>query len=247
MEIINEESEIINYENKNIKIYSKIIDFGNNKKIIMSNFNKVEHIFNHFTIYKGKGVFYENNLLEKIKQMNIEGTYIDCGANIGNHSVYFLNFTKCKKLISIEGHDKIFDLLKLNLKNNNKENKEILNINKLIGETNNNNCFINLDDNNNCGTGYVNKEIGLKKEMITIDSLNLDEVSLIKLDVENYEFQVLKGAINTILKFKPIIIIELHNENPHYKEILNFFKDNNYISDGINYAKSPTFVYTYKN
>lgn len=90
MEILLSEEEIISYENLPVKVYSKTIDFGNSKIIKMSNYKLKEHIFNHFTINKGKGEFYENRLLEKIKQMELDGTYIDCGANIGNHSVFFL-------------------------------------------------------------------------------------------------------------------------------------------------------------
>ena len=45
--------------------------------------------------------------------------------------------------------------------------------------------------------------------MITLDSLNLDNVGLIQLDVEYYELNVLRGAIETIKKFKPVITCEL--------------------------------------
>lgn len=245
MDILLSEEEIITYEKLPIKVYSKTIDFGNKKIIKMSNYKLKEHIFNHFTINKGKGEFYENRLLEKIKQMELNGTYIDCGANIGNHSVYFLNFTKCDKLISIEGHDKIFDLLKFNIQNNNLDKKKTQLINKLIGDKNNFTHFINLQNENNCGVGYVNDKVGIKKEMITVDSLNLDGVSLIKLDVENYEFQVLEGAKNTILKYKPVIIIELHKTNPFHNEIVKFLDENKYKTDGINYAKSITLIYKY--
>lgn len=245
MDVLLLEEEIISYENLPMKVYCKIINFPDGKIIKMSNYKLNEYIFNHFTINKGKGEFYENILLEKIKQMELNGTYIDCGANIGNHSVYFLNFTKCNTLISIEGHDKIFDLLKLNIKNNNLENKKIHLINKLIGDKNDFTHFINLQNENNCGVGYVNDEVGIKKEMITIDSLNLNCVSLIKLDVENYEFQVLLGAKNTILKYKPVIIIELHKTNPFHKEIVEFLDENKYKTDGINYARSITLIYTY--
>jgi FkbM family methyltransferase len=236
-------NEITNYKNEKITVYTKIINFNNNQ-IKMSNLKENEHIFNHFTIHRGRGVFYENALLEKIKSMNIKGTYIDCGANIGNHSVYFLNFTDCNNLISIEGHDKIFDILKYNVDNNNIYKKKVNLINNLVGDKIDNSYFINLEDENNCGVGYVNKEKGLQKNMITIDSLKIDDLSLIKLDVENYEFQVLLGSVETIKKYRPVIIIELHETNPFYTKILEFLKIHNYESDNINYAKSPTFIYT---
>ena len=46
-------------------------------------------------------------------------------------------------------------------------------------------------------------------KQITIDSLDLDRVDLIKMDVECTEDQVLEGARETLLKHRPVIIIEI--------------------------------------
>jgi FkbM family methyltransferase len=46
-------------------------------------------------------------------------------------------------------------------------------------------------------------------EMIPLDSLHLQNVSLIKIDVENTENEVLKGAQETIRQNRPYIIIEI--------------------------------------
>lgn len=58
----------------------------------------------------------------------------------------------------------------------------------------------------NCGAHYIegSGEIPVK----TIDSINLDVCDLIQLDIEGYELQALKGAVDTIQKHKPVIIIE---------------------------------------
>ena len=45
-------------------------------------------------------------------------------------------------------------------------------------------------------------------EHITIDSLNLHTCDYIKIDVEGAEILVLMGAIETIKKFKPVIMFE---------------------------------------
>jgi len=45
-------------------------------------------------------------------------------------------------------------------------------------------------------------------ETMTLDSLQLNNVSLIKMDVENYEYHVLEGAKETLLKNRPILIFE---------------------------------------
>lgn len=44
---------------------------------------------------------------------------------------------------------------------------------------------------------------------IAIDSLALPSCGLIQLDIEGYELKALKGAVNTIEKYKPIVCVEL--------------------------------------
>ena len=51
--------------------------------------------------------------------------------------------------------------------------------------------------------------------MITIDSMKLDDVDLIKIDVEGYEMEVLKGAVNT-LEGVSYLMIELNNNTKKY-------------------------------
>jgi hypothetical protein len=46
-------------------------------------------------------------------------------------------------------------------------------------------------------------------EMVTLDSLHLENVSLIKMDIEYYEDKALQGARKTILRNKPVIILEV--------------------------------------
>jgi len=47
----------------------------------------------------------------------------------------------------------------------------------------------------------------------TLDSLNIPDVGAIKIDTEGYDEQVLEGAKNTILKYKPILVIETHEHS----------------------------------
>ena len=52
--------------------------------------------------------------------------------------------------------------------------------------------------------------------------------SIIKIDVEGHELNVLKGAVNTIKKHKPMILIEIHqfenSEIPEFIESLGYDK-----------------------
>ena len=49
---------------------------------------------------------------------------------------------------------------------------------------------------------------------VTVDSLELPSLGFMKLDVEGHEAQVIEGARETLLKYKPIVMIE-------YKPLLN--------------------------
>lgn len=51
--------------------------------------------------------------------------------------------------------------------------------------------------------------------MISVDSLGMDDIDLIKIDVEGYEMEVLKGASET-LKNTKYIMIELNNNTKKY-------------------------------
>ena len=51
--------------------------------------------------------------------------------------------------------------------------------------------------------------------MVTIDSLQLDDVDMIKIDVEGYEMEVLKGATNTLENVQ-YLMIELNNNTKKY-------------------------------
>lgn len=41
-----------------------------------------------------------------------------------------------------------------------------------------------------------------------LDDLSFDRIDLLKIDVEGWEFEVLKGAVNTIKKHKPVLLVE---------------------------------------
>ena len=49
------------------------------------------------------------------------------------------------------------------------------------------------------------------RERDRIDDLNLQQCDLIHLDVEGYEEKVINGALETIKKFKPVVIVERGN------------------------------------
>jgi len=53
---------------------------------------------------------------------------------------------------------------------------------------------------------------------VAIDDMNLSRCDLIMLDVEGSELEALAGAVGTISKFKPVVVIE-NKQLPHMKEL----------------------------
>lgn len=70
----------------------------------------------------------------------------------------------------------------------------------------------------------------------TLDSFNLEEVGLIKIDVEGHELTVLRGAESTIRRCKPHLLIEVWSKNR--KEVSDFFEEVGYKKTTLTEVKS---------
>lgn len=154
---------------------------------------------------------------------------IDIGANIGNHSLFFAKFLNCNKVHSFEPYPDNISILYKNMlpfKNKNKIYEIALSNIKgklpLYNSQKENFGGFSLHNYSNGSSFIVNDNI----DVITLDSLKLQNISMIKIDVENHENEVLEGAKETIMNNKPIIFVEnlyygypnvCPNPNPHEK------------------------------
>ena len=68
-------------------------------------------------------------------------------------------------------------------------------------------------DPGNVGMHKISKHGDHEIVTMTIDSLGLEECSLIALDIEGHEYFALLGGIETIKKNKPVIILEMGENN----------------------------------
>lgn len=50
-------------------------------------------------------------------------------------------------------------------------------------------------------------------KMICLDDLHIDNISLIKMDVEGFEMEVIRGGKETILRNKPVLIVEIFKDH----------------------------------
>ncbi|MBO7478386.1 MAG: FkbM family methyltransferase [Salinivirgaceae bacterium] len=140
------------------------------------------------------------------------GCILDIGTNIGNHTLYFFFECGIKKAICFEPIKSTFDILHKNVEINGLNEKVELH-NVAVGEDSGRSSVSHYDKTNIGSTQISLKEDG-EIPVISIDSLNIsDEIKLIKIDVEGFELNVIKGCIGTIKRYKPYIMIEIQNEN----------------------------------
>jgi len=203
---------------------------------IIINYNNDEHemyVYSDDADYISKMIkynrtFYEHELLTFLQNnFNNQKNIIDIGANIGNHSLFFAKYINCNKIFSFEPFIKNIELFKNNLSNY--KDKCIL-FEKALSEKECKMVLYNSQENNFGGFSLYKEpksfEVLSEIDVVTLDNFNFTDVTLIKIDVENHENEVLMGGKETILNNKPIIILEnsyyyfshiFPDPNPHAK------------------------------
>ena len=142
---------------------------------------------------------------------------IEGGCHIGSHSVKLSKLSK--ELICFEPLRQSNDLLKKNLKLNNCDNVIVYNagISDKLSKTKfawmpfGNVGASGLDDNPMGipgGASNIDSDESYDVDLNNIDYLGLEKLDFIKLDVEGYEPRAINGGINTITKFRPVIVLE---------------------------------------
>jgi len=149
---------------------------------------------------------------------------IDCGANIGVHSVEWAkHMTGWGVVIAIEAQERIYYALAGNLALNNCFNAraihaavsntpglmKIPNPNYLVPAS-----FGSLELKQRDGTEFIGQAIDYSEarmvdvRVITLDAFNFPRLDLIKMDVEGMELEALAGAANSIQAHRPMMLIE---------------------------------------
>lgn len=185
-------------------------------------------------INSGRAEPYSGNINivnDYIKQTKRCHTYLDIGVNIATHSIVYSKIFK--SVISFEPDDYNYNQSKENLLINNVTNVKLLN--KALGSKKG---FVKTEKHSNHSRGciftrLINDNKGI--EQITLDSLKLNNIDYIKIDVEEHELDVMQGAVETIKSNKPIIEFKYNGEsekfNVKYDDIKTFLNNLNYRFD----------------
>lgn len=158
--------------------------------------------------FLSKGEMWEAHIAHLIQQHAKAGTVVlDIGAHIGTHTLIASKVVGPEgKVYAFEPQPKLFRELVLNMRANKIEN--VYFYWSAVGDQKGEVELNPLSSSNEGGTEVCGGS-GKFVEIMTIDQLELTNVSLMKIDVEGMENQVLDGAKKTILRNRPVIIIEI--------------------------------------
>lgn len=168
--------------------------------------NAKDHVMKQIYL---KGVYERNTFRHLSRLVKSSDTFVDVGANIGAYSVGLSPFIKKGRIISFEPNPRALVYLEENIKLNNIEN---ITVNK-----------VGLSDDYETVTLYtpslatasINKNKNSnEKEIISLITLDgyckengINNIDVLKIDVEGHEIKCLNGALEIIKKSKNMILV----------------------------------------
>ncbi len=191
-----------------------------------------EHVGIHVNQY---GVYERHELkvlfdfLKPLDDAFADATVIDAGANIGNHALYFSHHFQ--KVLAFEPNPDTFRLLAFNTEL--VENVSV--VNQGLGDEPG--TLMLVEDRLNMGASSVvrkagaeERQIPVKIETLDVATADISRIEMIKIDVEGFEINVLRGASALIARHQPIVVFEQHERefSDGSTESLRFLSDLGY-------------------
>lgn len=159
---------------------------------------------------------------------------LDIGANIGIHSVFYSKIAKEGSIFSFEPSRDTFTILLRNVKNL----SNVIPFNLALSDKTEIVNFYECEDNALSGLkDTLRSPVRILSKVLCfrgddfIPNLNLTKLDFIKIDVEGFEEQVLKGLEKTIRLFKPKVFCEIYKgqySNLKPLDTINFIINLNY-------------------
>lgn len=172
-------------------------------------------VFTYFTknhcwvnAFEGGSGWEPNNLRYAKKLAGEPDIILDIGANIGQESVYYSDWAR--SVLAFEPIPVIYEVLCRNILDNSARNVKTYNLG--CGSER---AFLNMRfQESNEGSSYICETPGrnnVQVEVVRLDDFLQDlegKISFVKIDVEGFEMEVLKGMKNLIVNHRPSFQIE---------------------------------------
>ncbi len=188
-----------------------------------------------------KCYFGDETILSVIKKTSDQKKVflLDCGSNYGFYSFYVASLSLGNQVLAFEASPETFNSFKANLELNNFRNIDYRNlaISEVSGK------FISFYESYNDWESSATHNKFKNNKIVNIETTTIDQelskkdlsnfVVIIKLDIEGNEFNAIEGGKVSILKYEPLITIELsrynfNNQNYNFNFFRKFLNDFKY-------------------
>ena len=201
-----------------------------------------------------RGAFYEiEQLCFHRNTIYSNSTVLDIGTNIGNHTLFYANFTKARRVYCFEPNPTAREILMENLRVNRLDGRVDTSYAEFAIGSEDTIAFVMDEPDNNLGATTVSlvsaePETARRAVCRRLDSLTFEgPISFLKIDVEGWELMALAGAADLIRTHKPAIAIEIieRNESNFWSwvkqnryHVINMFQDTQGVRNYIMVAES---------
>jgi FkbM family methyltransferase len=188
-----------------------------------------------------KCYFGDETILSVIKKISDQRKIflVDCGSNYGFYSFYVASLSLDNQVLAFEASPRTFNSFRTNLELNNFKNIDYrnLSISEVSGK------FISFYESYNDWESSATHNKFKNDKIANIETTTIDKelskkdlsnfVVIIKLDIEGNEFNAIQGSKDTILRYEPLITIELsrynfNNQNYNFNFFRKFLNDSKY-------------------
>ncbi len=178
------------------------------------------------------GHLYEHKMLGYIARTAKSGAFVDVGGNCGQHSIFFALFCPSTKVTTFEPFPEHCKLIMENIANNNLMEKVRL-------------YPIGLSSQLDVFETKTNSAVHARRYMATcarLDDVIDMAVSVVKLDAEGMELEILKGARNLLRRYQPALYIEAQTDE-YRGEISEYLSSFGYKMTNIRFGSSLTYEF----
>jgi FkbM family methyltransferase len=207
------------------------------KHLSMGFANEEDHIAD---VIRKTGTFYEAEMLSDVRsRLFYPECAVDVGAHVGNHSIYFSHVLGLQTL-AFEPNPVTFEHLEKNILANGLAARCAAR-NVAVGAASGR-ARATPPSEHNSGMATVESDPSGAVEVVTLDAAVHDRsrIDVIKIDVEGWELDVLRGSAETLARHQPLLYVEIMK--PAFHEVRDHLQRAGYVC-WKRFNATPTFLF----
>lgn len=148
--------------------------------------------------------FYERGLLEDAWDRAPAGSVVDCGAHIGNHTLFFAGIMG-RDVLAFEPNPASYRRLEANVMANGLGHR-VRTVRAAVGPVGGWGTLLGseADNTGGCRVAFRPGDVAV----VALDDYRLQDVAVLKVDVEGQAMAALTGALATLERCRPLVYVE---------------------------------------